>query len=215
VAPGEIVAITGNYMGPATSASPAAAGALPAELSGVEVFFDSVAAPLLQVGATQIVAVAPFEIAGKSTVGVTVEYGGLSSNTAVLGVLPAAPTITGLYTGPANAPAAPGAAVSLFVTGSGTTAPPQKDGAVGSQSSTPALQVLAWLGVQTGTNPPAPWSPLAITYAGSANWLVAGSIQVNVQLPNPLPASSDGAYQVALQIGGSLTPPVELLASAQ
>jgi len=212
VAPGELVAITGNYMGPASSLSaPGGSGVLPAELSGVQVFFDGVAAPLLQVSATQIVAVAPFEIAGKSTVGVTVEYGGLSSNTAVLGVLPAAPEITGLYTGPANPPAAPGATVSLFVTGAGTMAPPQTDGAIGGRSSIPALQVLAWLGVQTGTNPPTPWSPLAITYAGSADWLVAGSIQVNLQLPHPLPASSYGAYQVALQIGGSLSPPVELL----
>ena len=154
--------------------------------------FDGVPAPLAVVSGLVIEAVAALEIAGKNTVGVTVQYGGMISNTEILGVLPAVPGILGVYAGALDAPAAPGSIVSLAVIGSGVTIPPQTDGQIGGPPSVPALPVSVWLGAPPTFGPPIAWIPLTVTYAGSASWLPAGSIQVNVQLPDPLPATNDG-----------------------
>jgi uncharacterized protein (TIGR03437 family) len=195
VAPGELVTIGGDHMGPDAGLSASGAGGvLGTELGGVRVLFDGIAAPLLQVGAKQIEAVAPFAVAGKSTVGVTVEYGGLTSNTAMVGVLPAVPGIVNQYlTAVAlNTPAVPGSIVSVFVTGSG--------------AMLPALAVSASLGPSEFSDTPAPWIPLQVTYAGSTTWLVSGAIQVNVKLPDEFPGTNYGEYPIALRVGNSLSP---------
>ena len=208
IAPGEMVSISGNYLGPAIGVSaPGAGSVLPTELGGVQVFFDNVAAPLLQVGAQQIVAVVPFEVAGKSTVGITVQYGSMSSNTATIGVLPALPGVFNQY-GQAlalNTPAAPGSIISVFVTGAGVMSPPQSDGAIGgSQTSVPALPVSASMGSYPQSSTPVAWTPLQVTYAGSADWLIAGTIQVNVQMPNPLPQSTYPVFPLMVRVGDSV-----------
>jgi uncharacterized protein (TIGR03437 family) len=171
--------------------------------------FDGIAAPLLQVGVKQIEAVTPFAVSGKSTVGVTVEYGGLTSNTAIVGVLPAVPGIVNQYlTAVAlNTPAVPGSIVSVFVTGSGAMFPPEADGQIGTgQASFPALAVSASLGPSEFSDTPAPWIPLQVTYAGSTTWLVSGAIQVNVKLPDEFPGTNYGEYPIALRVGNSLSP---------
>jgi uncharacterized protein (TIGR03437 family) len=210
VAPGELVTIGGDHMGPDAGLSASGAGGvLGTELGGVRVLFDGIAAPLLQVGAKQIEAVAPFAVAGKSTVGVTVEYGGLTSNTAMVGVLPAVPGIVNQYlTAVAlNTPAVPGSIVSVFVTGSGAMLPPEADGQIGTgQTSFPALAVSASLGPSEFSDTPAPWIPLQVTYAGSTTWLVSGAIQVNVKLPDEFPGTNYGEYPIALRVGNSLSP---------
>ena len=93
VAPGEIVSIYGDHMGPATPAYPTVSnGRIGTTLSGVQVFFGGVAAPVLFASAGQINAVVPFEVAGATT-DVTVEYSGVMSNTAEVAVLPAVPQL--------------------------------------------------------------------------------------------------------------------------
>ena len=214
VAPGELVTISGDHMGPDAGLSASGAGGvLGTELGGVRVLFDGIAAPLLQVGAKQIEAVAPFAVAGKSTAGVTVEYGGLTSNTAMVGVLPAVPGIVNHYlTAVAmNTPAAPGSIVSVFVTGSGVMLPPEADGQIGTgTASFPALAVSASMGPSQFSAPPVPWIPLRVTYAGSTTWLVSGTIQVNVQLPDEFPGTNYGEYPIAVRVGDSLSPFVYL-----
>ena len=220
IAPGEMVTISGNYLGPATAVpASAAGGVLSTELAGVQVFFDDAAAPLLLVSAQQIQAVVPFAVSGKSTVGIKVEYGGMTSNTASIGVLPAEPGVFNQY-GQAlalNTPGGPGSIVSLFVTGSGVMLPPEEDGAIGaSQASFPALPVSALLGVfPFPLDAPVPWIPLEVTYAGSASWLISGTIQVNLRLPDPLPQTDYPVYPIAVRVGDSLAPFVQVAVKAQ
>ncbi|MGA2267161.1 MAG: hypothetical protein ABSH44_01705 [Bryobacteraceae bacterium] len=209
IAPGELVTIGGDRLGPATGLSASGeGGVLGTELGGVRVLFDGIAAPLLQVGAQQIQALVPFAVAGKSTLGIRVEYGGLTSNTAIIGVLPAVPGIFNQY-GSAlalNTPAGPGSIISLFVTGSGVMVPPEADGQIGSaQTSIPVLRVSASLGVFPFSDTPVPWIPVEVTYAGSASWLISGAIQVNVKLPDKLPETDYGEYPMAVRVGDSLS----------
>jgi uncharacterized protein (TIGR03437 family) len=72
--------------------------------------------------------------------------------------------------------------------------PPEADGQIGTgQTSVPALAVSAEY-----------TSPLHVTYAGSTTWLVSGTIQVNVKLPDELP--EDGySYLLAMRVGDSLS----------
>jgi uncharacterized protein (TIGR03437 family) len=176
----------------------------------VQVLFGGVAAPLLAVSANQIQAVVPFAVAGQSTVEVTVQYGGLTSNPTVVGVLPAVPGIFEDGDVYVIGQASPGSIFGIVVTGAGVMNPPQTDGQIGGASAVPVLPVSAWLGVLPFTQTPAAWIPLEVTYAGSADWLVAGTIQVNVKLPNPLPAT-DYTYPIAVQIGNSGSAYVTLL----
>jgi uncharacterized protein (TIGR03437 family) len=209
IAPGEMVTISGGNLGPAGGLGVAIGSrVLPTELGGVQVLFDGVAAPLLQVGASQIQAVVPFAVSGKSTAGIQVAYGGLISNTETIAVLPAVPGIHGVAT-PLNAPAGPGSYISVFVTGSGGMLPPEADGMLGTnRTSVPALGVSAYLVALPFSATPVPWTPLDVTSAGSASWLISGAIQVNIKLPDPLP--NDGGYGellVAVQVGDSLSAP--------
>jgi uncharacterized protein (TIGR03437 family) len=76
------------------------------------------------------------------------------------------------------------------------------------RTSVPALGVSAYLVALPFSATPVPWTPLDVTYAGSASWLISGAIQVNIKLPDPLP--NDGGYGellVAVQVGDSLSAP--------
>jgi uncharacterized protein (TIGR03437 family) len=191
VAPGEMVTISGNFLGPATPVSGAIDARLSTVLAGVQVLFDDVPAPLLQVRATQITAVVPFEVAGKSTVAVRVEYNGVTSNTATVGVLAAVPGIFNMYgTALALGTGAPGSIVSVFVTGAGAGAP-----------------LTAYLTNGFGT--PGPAVPVEVTYAGPASWLPAGTIQVNVRLPGTL-EQCNGGCAIGVAVGDSPSPLVRI-----
>jgi uncharacterized protein (TIGR03437 family) len=116
-------------------------------LGGVSVFFDGTAAPLLYVSSTRITAIVPFAIASQQQTIVAVKYGGVSSNQALLGVVPAVP---GIFTSQAvyqhlpvaaalnedgsinseNNRATPGSIVSIFATGLGALMPQPVDGSI-------------------------------------------------------------------------------------
>jgi len=200
VAPGEMVTIHGTRLGPATEVSAAPAnGLLGSELGGVRVWFDDVAAPLLRVGGGQIQAIVPFDVSGKETVGVRVEYLGAESNTAVLSVLPAVPGVFRLDN------VRKSATISIVVTGVGKLSPAEADGQFAtSDISVPVLPLSATFGVVPIYDPEVPWTPVQITYAGSVNWLPAGTIQINLKLPDTLPQSTNSNYQIALRVGNSL-----------
>ena len=194
VAPGEIVSLFGTFIGPATPAVATldSTGKVSTTLSGVQVLFNGVAAPLAYVSATQINAVVPYELAGRVETSVWVSYRGQTSNSVPLPVVTTAPGIYTLnqsgsgpgaifnqdytYNGSSN-PALKGATVMIFATGEGQTNP---------------------FGVTGKVNPvvlkdlPVPLLPVAVTvdgqpanysFAGGAPGWVSGLLQINVQIP--------------------------------
>jgi uncharacterized protein (TIGR03437 family) len=100
--------------------------------------------------------------------------------------------------GPDN-PAAKGSIVQVYMTGEGQTNPPGITGAI-TTATLPPPQVT-----------PAPVQPIQVlidgqpalyTYAGEAPGLVAGVMQLNVQIPANVPS---GALSIQVSIGGSMS----------
>ncbi len=216
VAPGEILTIFGERLGPAsgTIAVATSAGGIPTTLAGVRVFFDCTPAPLLYVQAGQINAVVPYAVAGKTATEVRVEFQARQSYAATLAVTDSAPAIFALdgsgrgqaaalnedySVNSASNPAARGSIVMLFGTGEGATNPDGVDGKLAvDRLPAPRLPVSVTMG---GTR-------AEVTYAGAAPNFVAGALQVNARVP---PGLQPGASTpVSLTIGGHTSPGVTL-----
>jgi uncharacterized protein (TIGR03437 family) len=202
VAPGEIVSIFGENLGPP---NPVAAtltedGLLSTRLGETRVLFDGVAAPLVFVADGQISAVVPYAVAGGGSTEVQVEFFGVLSDPVSVAVAPASPA---LFTqnsqgwGPAAAlnqdyrlntaenPAARGSIVILFATGEGIT----DQAADGVLATAPLAQPLLPITVTVGG------TPAEVLYAGAAPGLVAGVMQLNVRIPDAAP-TGDGVMVV-------------------
>jgi uncharacterized protein (TIGR03437 family) len=186
IAPGEVLQILGNNLGPAT-ATPGViqSGVLETTVAGVGVTFDGVAAPLLSVSAQQIEVMAPFELAGKSTTTIQVQYNGVSSNPVQVAVNAADLQILAIFNddfsaNSASNPAKPGSAMILYVAGVGNTSPASQDGQINAAPfAAPPMPVnLQWTG---GTSPIFP-----IAFAGAAPGLAAGIFQINFTAPQSL-----------------------------
>ena len=152
--------------------------------------FDGVAAPILYASATQINAVAPFEIAGRFSTRMQVVYQDLRSRDVELRVANTAPAIftanssgsgqgailnqNGTYNGP-GAPEQRGNVIAIYATGHGQTTPPGQTGRVlsGTEPRRPIAPVTVRIGGRTAE----------VTYAGSAPDLVSGALQVNARIP--------------------------------
>ena len=169
--------------------------------------FNGYQAPILYAGAGQINAIAPYEIAGQTSVLVESTYGTARSNSLMFPVVASAP---GIYSadasgqGPgaildlsyhlvsASNPVTPGSYIQVFATGQGQTAPAGVDGMIEPGSlplPAPLLAVTATIGGVPATN---------ITYVGAAPYLVAGALQVDIQVPDGVPP---GAAQLLIFIG--------------
>jgi uncharacterized protein (TIGR03437 family) len=206
VAPGEIVVLFGERLGPDVLAGLrlTPAGLVDSSIGNVQVFFDGTAAPLIYVSKTQISAIVPYGTAGKSLTRIQVKVGDRYSDVIAVPVRAAVP---GLFTanssgkGPgaffnedgtlnsAGNPTAAGKIVSMYGTGEGQTNPAGVDGQ-------PALTVY-----------PKPLLPVSVTvggstaeilYAGAAPTAVAGLLQLNIRVPVGL---SPGPADVVLKIG--------------
>jgi len=209
VAPGELVSVFGNTIGPTAPASASVVGGkLPFTLGGVQVTFNGQPAPLLYGSAGQINAVAPFELAGQSTAQIAVtQVNGQSYSTTVTvaATHPAIFAANGTGTGQgailnadlsdnsASNPAPLGSVISIFATGLGVTSPASVDGMLAS-----------------GVNPPLVAQPLTVMiggqstkvlYQGAAPGLVAGVSQINVQLPSNIQAGP--SVPVTIAVGGT------------
>src|SRR5262249_39820060 len=141
VAPGEIVTLFGQNLGPSQLAQTSydASGFLGNYAGETRVFFDGVQAPLVYASNTQVSAIVPYHVS--SSTKVRVEYQGRSSNDVSLSVAAAAPGIFA-YGGRTQAvavnqnrslnseanPAARGEILTLFVTGEGPTTPGSVNG---------------------------------------------------------------------------------------
>ena len=192
LAPGEIVSLFGAFTGPVSPATLELSRDgkfVTTTLAGTQVFFDDLPAPLLYVSDTQVSAIVPFALAGKSSTQLKLVHQGLQSKPVTLKVAPAAPA---LFTADASGkgqgailnqdyklnsaanPAARNSVVMLFATGGGETDPAGVDGQIiGQTLPKPLLPVSVRIG---GVN-------ARVLYAGAAPGLVSGVLQVNVQVP--------------------------------
>ena len=214
VAPGEVVVLFGATYGPASlsMSQPDPSGRLPTAFSNTRVWFDNMPAPIVYARVGQTAAVVPFAVAGQTTTQMSYEYRNVRSDPITLNV---APTVPGIFTLDASGqgagaildgsyqvisqanPARRGSFVSLFATGGGVTNPPSLDGQVLLEPPFPTVEgVHVKIG---GVDCP-------VQYAGSASGLVAGVLQVNVQIPA---TALSGRQALQLTIGaGSSAPDV-------
>ncbi len=191
VAPGEMVAILGSDLGPASAAQEqtSSPGVVDNLLAGSRVWFDGIAAPLVYASAEQVTAVVPYEVAGQTNTQIQVEYLGVPSSSATVSVVASAP---GLFTtdqsgsgqaaatnqdGTQNSaanPAPAGSMVSLMATGEGQTTPAGADGKIaGAVPPKPQLSVSAQIG----------GLPAKVISAGGVSGAVAGTLAIQVQIP--------------------------------
>jgi uncharacterized protein (TIGR03437 family) len=99
VAPGQLIALPGNGIGPIQPANGLTAGAasVPTSLGGVRVTFDNQPAPILYASATQINVQVPFEVKQKAELAqstlMQVSYNGAIIETRAFAVVAAAPSL--------------------------------------------------------------------------------------------------------------------------
>jgi len=207
VSAGELVTFFGLKIGSDTLTPSRldAAGRVATTLGDTRIFFDGVPAPLIYVSANQSTAVVPYAVAGKKTTQIRVEYKGVRSSVIEVGVAQAAPgifTLAGTGTGqgailnqdwsvngPSSA-AAPKSVVMVFATGEGATSPAGVDGRI-TQSILP--KPVAPVSVRIGD------VPARVLYAGAAPSMVAGVLQVNVEVPENAPKGN--AVPITLVVG--------------
>jgi uncharacterized protein (TIGR03437 family) len=196
VAPFEAVSLYGTGLGSGNPSSGQAgsSGQMPFTLAGTQVLFDGVAAPLLYVSPTQVNAVAPRGLSGKSSQ-VQVVVGGGTSLAYPCTVVPYQPAIFvnsgASQDGPtaaavnqdgtpnsASNPAGFGSIVTIWTTGLGypyAASPAPADGQVAT-----VAQDYGGVGVLVNNE------SAEVLYAGAAPGLVAGVVQIDFRLPDGL-----------------------------
>jgi trimeric autotransporter adhesin len=211
IAPGEIVVLWGSGMGPASLQvyQLPLSGLVPTNVAGTSVFFDGIPAPIIYTSTLQVAAVVPFAITG-THVQVFVQYQNQTSPALEVAVAPAAPalfTTDEMGQGQAVAfnhdqtannagnPAAPGSLISLFATGFGQTSPAGTDGLP--TTTSPPLAILP-VTVTIGGQ------PAQLSFAGGVPGVVAGMMEVTVQVPAGLQPTAAAA--VTLQVGDAVAP---------
>ncbi|MBL8229896.1 MAG: hypothetical protein JNL98_15515 [Bryobacterales bacterium] len=214
VAPGMIVAIFGQNLGPQNLVrlrlTPA--GTVDTTLETVRVTFDGIPAPLLFVRADVVSAVVPYGIGGRATVRLQVEHQGARSTDLSLRVVDAAPAIFTTnqqgdgqgaiqnsdfsVNSPGN-PVARGQFAIIYFTGEGATSPGGIDGVISSASllRSPIGRTEVRIGGQLAE----------VLYVGSVPTTVLGLAQVNVIVPPNAPTG--GAVPVEVSVGGVASRP--------
>ncbi len=196
VAPGEIVSLFGEGLGPAQGMHPVVDVTIgfPTVLGGVRVTFDQIPSPLLYVQDGQINAIAPWSLTAGRTTQICVEFNGVKTNCLSRSVSNASPgvfTIDGSHAAAVNQdgtvnsasnPALAGSIVSIFATGFGAVTPSLSDGAiVGLPLPVNVLPVK--LGFSSGGAIASFVQMVEPQYGGPAPFQVAGVSQVNFRVP--------------------------------
>ena len=196
VAPGELVTIYAEQLGPAIGvlADFGPGGRLPVNLGDTEVWFDGVPAPILYAGAFQLNVQAPYNLQPGKTTSLQAFFHRVPSNRLTVEVVEAAPEIfsdigthyaialneDGSRNGPTN-PANGGGIVVLFGSGGGQTSPPGMTGAA-APSPHPALALPVNITVDG--------QPAEVLFAGEVPGFV-GLVQVNARLTgSPAPVTA-------------------------
>jgi uncharacterized protein (TIGR03437 family) len=211
IAPGEIIVLTGAAMGPDPLVTLHVTGnVVDSTLSSTVVKVGGFNAPMIYTSSTQVAAVVPYEIAGRASTFVQVQYLGQSSNTVSVQVAATSPAIFSLDStgkGPGailnqdgsvnspNNPASPNTVIQVFMTGEGQTIPSGVDGQL-TPNDINALPRPVQPVTATVDN-----EPCTVFYAGGAPGIVAGLMQVNILLP---PDAKSG--DVVISVGGNPTP---------
>jgi len=211
VAPGEIIALHGEGLGPVQPVdmklSDDGTTVLNA-LADVQVLFDGTPAPLLSVSSEEVRAVVPYGIAGQTTTQVTLLNQGVVSNALTLNVAASNPaiftvapsgtgqidarnTVDGSANNAANA-VARNAVVTFFVTGAGQTNPAGSDGQLNTAPApTPVLPVIIQIGGQ----------PAALVSATGSPGEVAGKVRIDARVAQQV--TPGNAVPVVVRVGGS------------
>jgi len=209
IAPGEIVSITGQTVGPAPLASAPlpASGTIATTLGTTSVTFNNIPAPVFYASGSLTSVIVPYAVAGSTTASVVLKTGG---QTTAAFTIPVAASVPGVFTsndggtgqavvfnqdGTVNTaanPAAKGSVIVLYATGEGTTNPPGQDGLISSSDilREPVLPVSLTIGGQAAT----------VLYAGSAPGNVAGVMEVEATIPA---GAASGAAPVVLTVGSA------------
>jgi uncharacterized protein (TIGR03437 family) len=206
VAPGEIISLYGQGIGPATVVAGQldSNGRVATTLAETQVLFDGRPAPVLLAWAFQVNVQVPYEVAGRKATSVQLLYRGVPSNTVDLAVVDAAPGLLTLLgtsqaavlnqdgsVNDATNAAARGSVISFFAVGAGVMKGGAATGAAaGSPLGVPALPVVLKMANVAAE----------VLYAGEAPGLV-GCLQVNARIPADFPAGDRGS--VALSVGGA------------
>ncbi len=215
IAPGELVALFGNTLGPAkgiaTGATPQSP--YPTQAGGVEVTFDGISAPLLWAQESQINVAVPWSVAGQTT-RICVTYNSVTTNCLTWPVTSTAPgifTVDGVHAAALNQdgtvnsasnPAPQNSIVSIFATGLGPISPPQSDGSlVGSPLPVNTYPVILEQPctpvIITGFFPCLTTLTFPTAYAGPAALQIAGMSRIDF---NSTDAISDGPVASSLDL---------------
>jgi uncharacterized protein (TIGR03437 family) len=212
VSPGEIVAIFGTNLGPATLAGSQLTpdGGYFAQSTGnVSVSFNGYPAAMVYAVAGQLAAVVPYEAALAQTAAVTVEVQGVRSAPFMVPVAAAVPAI---FTADASGhgqgaiqnqdltlnsslnPATRGQVIVIYATGEGQTTPPGVDGRIQYDvKSAPVGACSVSIGGKSAT----------VDYCAFAPYEVSGVLQINAVVPTGI---STGNVPVSFSIGGVSSP---------
>jgi uncharacterized protein (TIGR03437 family) len=211
IAPGEIVVIYGQGLGPSqlTSFQVGSDGNLVSTLAGTQVLFNGKPAPIIYTSANQVSVIAPTSFSILPTVTITASYNGVVSNTQVFPVRPANPAIFTLNasgTGDAaivrldgsivssKSPAAVGDVLELYGEGYGlaTSATTLPDGAVITSTLPIPADPTTLLLIDGQTVP--------TSYFGGS--IINGVLQVNFKVPQLTP----GTHSIQLTVGSRTSP---------
>jgi uncharacterized protein (TIGR03437 family) len=231
VSPGENIVLFGTGLGPSTltyGTLTTGGGALSTSAGNTRVLFDGVPAPVVYASDKQTSVMVPYEVAGRPTTSVVVEYQGVQSTPLPYNVVAAVP---GIYTqnfqgtGPGailnqdgvtgNGPgtlAAKGSVVSVYMTGEGQTSPAGVTGEIA-----PVNVPVPWKQPQLRATATIGGAPALVLYYGSAPGEISGVMQVNVQIPataltGPLPiviTLTDPATGLSYSTQGQVTVSVQ------
>jgi uncharacterized protein (TIGR03437 family) len=202
VAPGELIVIFGAGLGPESGAAGAldSTGMLANLLSGAEVRFDGVPAPMFYAQFGQLNVQVPYTVAGNAVTHVQAFYQGSPSGSLDLAVVDAAPAVFPVVVNPDGspnseiAPTALGSIVTFYATGEGLTNGPNVSGqAAAVPYPSPLLPVTLTVA----------GFPAQILYAGSAPGAV-GLLQVNARVPAGFIPT--GPVVAELTVGSAVAP---------
>jgi uncharacterized protein (TIGR03437 family) len=207
IAPGMVFTAYGSNLGPQTLAGAQldSSGRLASMVSGAQMLFDGVPAPIVYAQANQFAGIVPYSVAAKSTTQVVVVYQGQQSQPLSVPVAAAAPGLYSLdFSGSgqaaafnqdgtlnsASTPAAKGSIIIVYGTGEGVLTPVPADGSIA--AAPPTWQPEQPMSLTVGG------LPTTIIYANTAPQEVAGLLQVNAQLS---PNTPSGSQPVVLTVG--------------
>ena len=216
VAPGEMILVRGQGLGPATPVDMQLSedgNSILNTLAGVQVLFDGIPAPLLRVSDKEVRAIVPYGISGQTSTQATLTSQGIVSNALTLDVAAAVPaiftvdpsgagqmdarnTVDGSVNNIANA-VARNAIVTFYLTGEGQTKPAGADGVLnGATGPVPVGAVTVMIGGQ----------PAVVVLDGGAPREVAGSrLRIDARVAQQVVPGP--AIPVIVRIGTAATQP--------